>query len=161
MQECCVCFEDTQHRLLPCNHDVCQTCLEKLWKMKKTLCPMCKQVICQNNVYNVDKRNIIIRFENKAFAGITLRDMKDGVIISKIQKYDSCYTSGLRVGQVITHINGLPCDVGHYNICQIFETASKKKLDLEIRLSKNTRFSKFLHFLNFAPQRDLNRFPHE
>ena len=160
MQECCVCYDDTQHRLLPCNHSVCQTCFEKLWKMKKTSCPMCKQVICHHSMYNSAKKNSRVTFD-KEFAGITIRDIRDGVLISKLVKYDSCYTSGLRVGHIITHVNGLPCNVGHYNICQIFETASKKKINLELTLSKNTRFSTFLRRLNVVPRLDLNQFPHE
>ena len=143
--DCCICFEPTQHRLLPCKHSVCQTCFAKLWRMKKTLCPMCKQVvICQNSyvVMQNTHNTITTKFKPGVFPGITICDTKDGVLISKINKSDACYTSGLRKGNIITHINNMSCNIGQKHVCQIFETASQRgiQLDCSIKPSKNIQF---------------------
>jgi len=146
--ECCICFEQTKHKMIPCRHHVCQKCFKELWKRKNTLCPMCKQVVCKNSdaetfVEKKKSKHIkCILFNSGMKAGITIRDTTDGVLISNINKSDACYMNGLRKGSIITHVNELSCNVGHEKVCKIFELASQKGLQLEctIRPSKSIQF---------------------
>lgn len=47
---CCICFERNIEILLVCGHGFCETDISD-WKKRDNTCPMCRQSICQQKMY--------------------------------------------------------------------------------------------------------------
>lgn len=149
---CCVCYNETQETLYPCNHKMCHSCLIKWWQLKKVTCPMCSQVVCNfSSSENVNDENIRIEFGNKTFPGITIANACSGVKVIRLNKKDECFKQGLRKGVIITNVNNIPCKIGHENVIKIFNTAAEYKYPVSCTIipEKNTLFSKLL-FSNYS-----------
>ena len=82
------------------------------------------------------KRNLTITFPTNTYPGITLTNTLNGCKIKKLHKRDRCYLDGLRVGQIISHINDLECNIGHENVVLIMDAAAKNGITLKCTIQQ-------------------------
>ena len=110
------------------------TCLIKWCEHGGRTCPICKIPIREirldtefnelnspgevNTPYINSDNEIIVDFNKNDLAGLTLennftvggfKNRGPGVKISKINKKDKCYISGLRINDILLFINNVPC----------------------------------------------------
>jgi len=126
---CPACWNDTSGRVSPCKHPLCADCAKK-WFASHSTCPICRAVVTSSPddaLSPPDWSCTVLRMyfatedeeggrggggtedEVPALAppiGITLTSHFDGVLVSRLNRGDLGYRSGLRVGHVITHVNG-------------------------------------------------------
>ena len=136
--ECAVCFSPTDNTLPPCNHRVCLECIHR-WTETSLFCPLCRGVLLGRQPLlptrdaavihpqkhrHVSKRmrECVVHNPPGTFPGISVYNAVDGVMIRDVRKVDQAYKSGLRVGDVVTHINGMPV-TDHATAVAIFDTA--------------------------------------
>ena len=106
-EECPVCFEPCRgHRLSPCNHSICESCMRKL---NRNTCPLCRRVF---ETDSVPQQRMRVTFRPVFFRGqrFVLSDEEDGDGIrfewSDGRRRFEDETSLLQHGDVITHIDG-------------------------------------------------------
>ena len=143
--ECVVCFSPTDNTLPPCDHRVCLECIQQ-WTEISLHCPMCRGVLLGRHplqppdecpVTSTPKfprrrwrlgssvprqRACIVHSPPGTFPGISFYNAVGGVLIRWLRKVDQAYKSGLRVGDVVTHINGMPV-TDHATAVKLFDTA--------------------------------------
>ena len=108
-RECAVCLASTQDAVCPCAHAVCRECLAR-WLQTSATCPVCRGVVVATRTHaNPSNRKVIhVDFPTgNAHLGITLCTSLRGVRV-KSAPDDRAKHAGFRVGDVLTHVNGLP-----------------------------------------------------
>ena len=65
----------TKPYLLPCNHNLCVICIDKLIKLNNTFCPICKTTFNKK-----DKNNFQV---NYAFLNLVTKILKSKIILCK------------------------------------------------------------------------------
>tara|TARA_Y100001970_G_C14222177_1_gene853348 strand:+ start:630 stop:992 length:363 start_codon:yes stop_codon:yes gene_type:complete len=107
-----------------------------------TSCPICKKAIYEIkldkefdkiNNNNIDSpiilnftKNINIQFGNIP-PGITICNNKLGILVKKLNKKEQCYISGIKVNDIITSLNGVPCREHSFAINIIKDAYINKK----------------------------------
>ena len=109
---CCICFDAPPNtKLIPCNHQFCKNCTKKLIE-KKVTCPLCRALILDiPSLRNTIVAYKTITFQENTFAGITLSNMifKNAVKVTSLHSKDRAKICGIRRGDVIKSLNGIPC----------------------------------------------------
>ena len=83
---------------------MCTRCQTR-WLRQSVTCPLCRGAV---DVPNAD----VIRIEfdtsvdDREHVGITLRNAPLGVQVVHLDRRDRAYRSGLRIGDIITHVDG-------------------------------------------------------
>jgi hypothetical protein len=143
--DCPICFDLIKDSCVgPCLHHFCYACLTKWISFGGYKCPKCKQFIYEikfdrefdiiNNPDNSSTvseytKKINIDFNDSIHPGITISSSKGpGVKITKLNKNDKCYKSGLRVNDVIIFLNNVPCNNHSDTILVIDESFEKNKI---------------------------------
>ena len=103
--ECPVCFESTDHRLTPCGHVVCASCIQR-WH--KGTCPICRRLA--ENVKGNDSR-LRVFFYPGLFKGrlIVFSQEEKGVRFRwkwRTPEFVRTYPILLQQDDIITHIDG-------------------------------------------------------
>jgi len=150
--ECVICYNTTSNKIKPCMHTVCKDCCQSwYYSSGNLLCPYCRQtILCfgKTNI-EVDKYNICLHAPSPSkHYGITLCSMKDGVMVTKLNKNDCAYKGGLKIGFIITHINDIPIKC-HENAISMFRSSKIFGSDLFLKTKKTSTFSGFLRKYQF------------
>ena len=107
--ECMACMQPTDGTLTPCKHSMCASCALQ-WVQRKETCPMCRGVILA--LPGPPPRNTVLIDIPKPcmHVGITVRTSETGrgVRVVSLDPNDRAKKCGLRKGDVITHLNGIP-----------------------------------------------------
>ena len=131
--DCPICYKKIINSCIgSCTHHFCLTCLIKWCEHGGRTCPICKIPIREirldtefnelnspgevNTPYINSDNEIIVDFNKNDLAGLTLennftvggfKNRGPGVKISKINKKDKCYISGLRINDILLFIKGV------------------------------------------------------
>ena len=105
--ECCACLEPTSMALAPCGHPICGACAAR-WLDTRITCPTCRGVVALHPSAPLAPGICIDFHEDGEHVGVTFTSrLSAGVRVSRLDGNDRGRKCGLRVGHVITHINGL------------------------------------------------------
>ena len=140
-QECVVCYEPTADFVRPCKHPLCGSCAY-LWFSKRTVCPYCLTVpsgFCANRP-DRGERDVYVKTTP---LGLTLTNMMNQVVVKAVVRRDSAYRSGLREGDVITYVNGLPVSCHRDAIAVIRSAETAKEGIVLTTIPMKTRHWKF------------------
>ena len=111
MEDCCcvACFTVTENTLMPCGHPMCETCAIK-WLKQKPLCPTCRRVVLTIvPCTHIPKHSQIIQpAGNGTHVGITLSSHSKGLVVTRVRRKSQTSISGIRRGDIVTHLNGIP-----------------------------------------------------
>lgn len=136
--ECCICFEETTNRVIPCGHTMCKSCILR-WCDKKVQCPLCKTVLvcpCPTSKLNMLYPDILLNpVPGASEIGLTLADGTDGVLVKALAKKSLAAECGLKIGSVITHINDIPTKT-HAMAIQIINAAQHISYPLHLTLAE-------------------------
>lgn len=142
--ECPICFELIENSCVgSCMHHFCYKCLTKWISFGGLVCPSCKNAIYEikfdkefdilnnpnnkNNIIQEYTRKIKLNFVSELPPGITIQNMNGfGVKIIKLNKNAVCYKSGLRIGDIITKLNNIPC-YNHNDAIKIIKNSYEKR----------------------------------
>lgn len=131
MKDCPVCYATSAlcTQLLPCGHTFCRSCTTRFTQIK-TQCPMCRGWILStvppfDTVHERDDSfECACEFtDSQKDAGVVLAG-DDDVVLRGCIKDGVAYHSGLRKGDTILSINGIPC-AGHSQTAQVFRAARR------------------------------------
>ena len=131
--ECCVCFEGmvSPVTLTPCGHRLCTGCVDRAILTRGMGCPLCRQTVI--GVDAVPPPNAVpIRLGAGAHAGITVSDHRHGVYVRNVKRNDMAYRCGIRVGNVLTYVGGLPA-VHHRDVVAQFDEAQRRGATVVVR----------------------------
>lgn len=103
---CAVCFEPTSATLSPCGHVVCMQCAAR-WLARSPTCPVCRQTAIPTATDGM-RSTVVIHFAADDFVGVTLHDSARGVAVLRTHQADLARKHGLRCGDVLDSINGVP-----------------------------------------------------
>jgi hypothetical protein len=152
--ECIICFNemvgsDFVH-VLPCRHSYCETCIIEALK-RQTKCPVCRCVPTSVEKDCSDTKDLKIACEirpNEHF-GITLIDTDGAVKISRINRNDIAYLSGLRKYDILTSINNIPC-IKHNEVINVLNELKKQSIQTNsVEVAKCAIVRKPLRKFNF------------
>ena len=154
--ECSICFKKIENSCIgSCTHHFCYICLTHWCYMGGIKCPICQLPIHEirldrefdmiNGSVSTPIRNDFLKKITIQFSGIKpgitlVKNTGPGVKIYKLNKYDQCYLSGLREGDIIMFINGVPC-VNHKDVVFIIDNSfmSKKSISFELILKNKVK----------------------
>ena len=149
MEECCVCFEPTENMAMPCGHSICETCAF-LCLNETPKCPTCRQVIVKLSHSTHEPRQIkVLHPVTTGKIGITISAHSKGVVVSKVTKKSQTHFSGLRQGDIITHMNGIPQKKPVYAIALI-NRARDLQVPVACTILKEDSFIKKLKTMFYA-----------
>lgn len=129
---CNVCLEDTDGLVQPCNHPLCATCAAE-WLSRNPTCPICRSVVVGIVPCGEGEKVRLIAFAPNCHVGITLKNKENGVCVVRTHPHDLARKCGVRVGDVITHINGIPTR-HHVNAISIVNHATYLQYPLLCRV---------------------------
>lgn len=132
--------------VIPCGHVLCTACSTQWCLNGKATCPMCRGpiVAMQSTTSQPCAKNVIhISFDGVAiprYLGITLHSADRGVRVRALQRDGIARHSGVRVGDVITHINSIPT-LQHSVATSILDGARVAKLPIRLTVRREWRFA--------------------
>lgn len=130
--ECVVCFTQTRSVLTPCGHPVCDKCAQQ-WLARKCSCPVCRATVVMADAADDLPRIDFAPQGPAGFVGISLRNHRLGVKVTWLHTRDLAYGAGVRVGDVITHINGVQISDSAVGVA-VVECARANRIPLTFRL---------------------------
>lgn len=130
-EECVVCYFPTRERMRPCSHVVCSSCSCRLREKGCITCPVCRQVSVGDTS---SSGGVVITFPPGTHAGVTFVASYSGVCVSKLDRRDRAHACGLRVGDVVTHLNGVRVRM-HEDAAAMADRASQTQTDLVCTLT--------------------------
>lgn len=127
--ECVVCCDAVPRTIGPCMHTVmCETCLAR-WFQTSPTCSLCRQDSYGLVEPPSAKTYMTIPLPEGTYAGITVANSTAGVRINSLHPNDRCAAYGLRRGDVVTQINGLPC-TNHIFAVRMINAADRANADI-------------------------------
>jgi S1-C subfamily serine protease len=84
-------------------------------------CPICRETVVMIRPHTSCSNSKFLVLTH-GHAGVTIANTPGGVIVTKVTAKDMAFMGGLRRGDIITHMNGIPT-VKHENAVQIIERA--------------------------------------
>lgn len=139
MDGCCVaCFNVTENMLMPCGHPMCETCAIK-WLKRKPVCPTCRQIVLTivPCTHVPEHSNIIQPADNGEHIGITLSSHSKGLVVTRITRSSQTHISGIRRGDTVTHLNGIPQNK-HAHAIALIDCANRCKTPVKCTVLKQT-----------------------
>ena len=139
--ECAVCFEPTAARLAPCAHAVCAACAGAWLDAGHRECPLCRQaVVAHPSHAGARAGDVVIRFDEGTHAGVTLTACaRGGVRVGALDARDRARLCGVRVGDVITHINGIHVGDDHAAAVRLIDRATACRAPLACAVRRPPR----------------------
>ena len=116
MSECPVCFREVPlARIVPCNHEMCPRCFRQ-HLLNSTACPMCRGIICGSNPslleYEATPMRAYLTYSRShvdGSFGFYVKEEQDRIYVTRVVPQSLAHHIGLRKGQEVLSINGLPC----------------------------------------------------
>ena len=151
--ECSICFKKIENSCIgSCTHHFCYVCLTHWCYMGGIKCPICQTPIYEirldrefdmiNGSPSTPINAEFLKKINVQFSsikpGITLvKNKGPGVKIKSLKHNEQCYLSGLREGDIIMFIGGVPC-VNHKDVVFIIDNAflCKKLLGFDLLIKR-------------------------
>jgi hypothetical protein len=140
-EDCCVCFHAAAAApLRPCGHWMCGACVDRWVAQGHVSCPVCRGVLVAHPAPGTPPRGgRRVRIEyagggGREHVGVTLATCVGGVRVRATHPADRARASGVRVGDVYTHLNGLPVR-DHAAAIAIVDRAAACKEAVECRVA--------------------------
>lgn len=136
--DCVACLKATPTCLLPCKHPMCELC-SATWLQRKPTCPTCRVTVL--GLYRSTHRPKVLLTINvcdEAVLGLALTSDDKGVRVVRVHTGSCAHQSGIRCGDVITHINCIPVS-DQERALSIIEAARNKKIVLECSILSTTQ----------------------
>ena len=141
-EDCCVCFREAAAALRPCGHWMCGACVDRWVARGHVSCPVCRGVLVAHPApadAPRGARRVWIDYAaapdgDREHVGVTLATCVDGVRVKATHPADRARASGVRVGDVYTHLNGLRVR-DHAAAIAIVDRAAACKVVLECRVA--------------------------
>lgn len=107
--ECCVCMAACERTLPLCGHSLCRLC-ETEWRRRSSTCPLCRRDLLPFDSELVDVTIHFLGDDTRWLQHVGVRCTSDvgAVRVTKIHPRDRAKACGLRVGDLITHIDHAP-----------------------------------------------------
>lgn len=136
-----MCLEPTDDAARPCGHPTCAPCLHTWVARGGATCPTCRGVLTGADAIPPPAGgDLRLAFPPGAVhVGITLADSVAGVRVTRLHPTDLGLACGLRVGDVVTHINGLPMR-GHTGAIAVIDRATRYREPLTFALRPRRRW---------------------
>ena len=144
---CCICLDEFKTYepcvQLSCNHVFHTNCLQR-YLLREDLgrCPLCRKTFfnTEPSLHPKSQNDFTKTIKHReGHLGLTLKSVSFGVEITKLDKNDLAFKSGLRCGQVITHMNGIRC-LGHKHAIHLLTAAFEHSCDVVCTLNtQNTK----------------------
>lgn len=131
--DCVICYESTEDAILPCQHAVCKTCAGR-WFSRKVICPMCMQIPAAYPLEDVCEFMGKHVFITQSPIGLAVSHSRGRVVVKHVKRKQFAYKSGLRKGDVIHSVNGIPVKT-HSDTISIINRAEDSKISIRIRAS--------------------------
>jgi predicted metalloprotease with PDZ domain len=106
---CVACFNSTENIVMPCGHPMCETCAIK-WLQRKPVCPTCQHIVLTivPCTHVPEHSKIIQPANNGEHIGISLSSHSKGLKVTRVTRRSQTHSSGIRQGDIVTHLNGIP-----------------------------------------------------
>lgn len=104
--ECHVCLQECSSSLAPCGHTLCAACARK-WFARSPTCPYCRTTPVAMPDHDPNNDEWLVDVPPDTHLGLTLGSDNMGVRVLRLTRWDRAHRSGLRVGDVVTHVNGI------------------------------------------------------
>lgn len=134
--ECAACYMPTTGSVVPCGHLLCHACAQR-WLAIRPTCPVCRSVVVMVRPHTSRGSSKFLVLTH-GHAGVTLANAPAGVAVTRVNPRDMAWKSGLRRGDVLTHMNGVPLKT-HENAVKIIERARALGTVLECTLASTKR----------------------
>ena len=160
--ECIVCMcENASVFLEPCGHNVsCKNCTVPALVCSGLKCPICRTLVLNlpYDFYSPKVHSFDIKTTDfYPHVGITLKNSKGGVTVTKLCKND-IGSKYLRKGDVISAINGIPA-VHHKSMISLINECSKTRTCMHIEKgSKKNIIHPYLRNLAIKYYKSLSTF---
>mgnify|MGYP003881751031 CR=1 FL=1 len=150
MTTCVVCFNETSEFLVPCAHTICRSCALE-WLSRTSTCPMCRADVASpsstlaNTTLHSNRslkvRLLCIPVSKKASSthlGMTVSRGSTGgirgVCVIRLDPKDMAKAAGLRVGDLITHVNDIRV-TEHEDAIRILECAKRHAVPVMLQVA--------------------------
>ena len=147
--ECPICMEFGTELSTNCGHGFCDTCFEQLMTYSRK-CPICRQTVLSVHPYLPSSRDIFIPMDTDApnHVGITVTTRAlGGVRVTRVNRNDAAHRCGIRSGDVIFRINGIP-SVSHDEAVFLMNSATQSKTSMYVTVRRRSIY-KFRNCLRF------------
>lgn len=152
-EECMVCMETTGDTLAPCSHPICSACAKRWFATSQPRCPTCREVVVRvPGLQAAEERRkhstLLIALKRndddassgwRHHVGLTVKNHGPGVRVTALHPRDKGLACGLRVGDVITHLNGIAVR-DHATAVSVVDRATAAGIDLECVVHHNPRW---------------------
>lgn len=151
--ECIVCTLPCENCIIPCQHVICESCAHT-WFKRSCTCPVCRQPPASLSLSSSPSENsIVIRtFDDLGLTLMNNTGKTGGVRVQKVVEGESAQRSGLRVGDVFSHVNDIQV-YSHTQAMAILEQSVKCKFQMTISLCDGPSCQKTLLFSSCLPSR--------
>lgn len=140
--ECPVCFHPFSARtavcVQPCMHRFCAECVDRIMCTSGGMCALCRGTIVGVADVPVYDGTRVITVGGGKYAGVTLTNATDGVRVVDLKPCDEA-AKHLRVGDVITHLNGVAAIHHRIAVAQI-DAATDHAIPLRVQLQRRRVF---------------------
>ena len=145
VDECPICMDAPGSvRLQPCRHGFCARCLERAAPRYSSRCAVCRTTVVvapgETAPTRCKNATVVHVGTSRWHPGISLRHGPGNAsTITDLMVDDACFRAGLRVGDAVLSLNGIPVgDARHAT--DIFDTAHKHAMDVVCVVRRPTRF---------------------
>lgn len=143
-ETCVVCLEPTANAVRPCHHAVCETCIDAWLARGHPTCPTCRGTLVAARVVPIVPLRGTVHLDvdgaKGAHAGLTLACglVPGSVVVKCVMKTDRGAASGMRPGDVITHLNGMPVH-DHASAVAVVDRATDLGTSLVCTVARRSR----------------------
>ena len=133
-EECFICYTNICDVHISCGHSLCKRCLQEIINRSNYFCPFCKQLIREIQPMQLQiNRSFVLG--NGKYAGLTLCNTVKGVTV-KHMNFDDEASKHLKIGDVITNINGISA-VHHYQVVNIINYCTENNKQVFMHIKSN------------------------
>lgn len=123
VMECPICFrEGGLIAAQPCEHAFCEACIVRHCETSdRVTCPLCRGALV--GLPRDLRADCTVELPWRSYAGVTLANAEGGVVVRALHRRDRCKWHGLKVGDCLEAINGIPC-VDHHKAIGVVDACT-------------------------------------
>ena len=134
MEDCPICLSrKVLQEVLACKHAFCDECIVRSVTLKRA-CPLCRQSVLAIHPRPSTAAVTLPPDTDGQGVGIGLLPGSTGVIVCDVHKNGLAHSAGIKRGQVISHVNGVPFRKDHFDAAQMMNDCSIRSLPVHCAL---------------------------